>query len=157
MMKKILFVSLFISLSGFSTNSQAGMKTCLATVNVQATDDPVKAYQGISKRDFRSLHTVDVVSELGKKHSLEVGELKKQFKENYRDLFVFLVKAGKLKTFIHAEANLCLVRENETTDLYELFIDAEHIYFTNQMNRQSYDFLFRVHKTSGRLEVLDLQ
>jgi hypothetical protein len=62
-----------------------------------------------------------------------------------RSLAEFLIRAGVIQTFWHVEAKLCLREESKGGDgSWRGTFDAEHVYFTNEQNRDAYSFSIEI-------------
>ena len=70
-----------------------------------------------------------------------------------KQMFEFLINSQILGTFIHIEANICMLNETDSADLYEATFQAEHIYYTNDRNIDSYSFTFTIDKITWKITV----
>ena len=65
----------------------------------------------------------------------------------------FLLDAEIIRTYIHLEANLCVTKETETDELYEVHFDAVHSYCTNECVEKPYSFSVQIDKSTGEVMV----
>lgn len=68
-----------------------------------------------------------------------------------RDVVLFLLESQVITTYWHVESILCLVSEDDPTDLYRAHFQGKHIYYTNRYNEEKLDFFLGIEKTSGRM------
>lgn len=61
-----------------------------------------------------------------------------------REAVKLLLQAEAVRTYWHLEADLRLVAEREGPGGYEVDVDGEHVYYTNQRNEAALSFTVRV-------------
>ncbi|MBV1860370.1 MAG: hypothetical protein KUG77_18300 [Nannocystaceae bacterium] len=89
------------------------------------------------------LAVVDAMS-LGVGERAPIGSLGElgQGKIKGRDLLHFLMRADVIQTYAHIGSTVCLMAETHGEGGYQARLSGEHVYFTNQKNRDAFAFSF---------------
>ena len=82
--------------------------------------------------------------------SRELGQLRKQV--DPVALAVALIRTELVMTYVHIEATMAIAKVNQTKDGVEVFFRGEHVYYTNEENRDPLAFVIRV-DDQGRVTV----
>jgi len=126
------------------------------------TDHPVQAVEAFTvgktpllwfRSDFASavvnaavlseLQVVDVTGLAAGKRS-QIGTLGPlgQGKIGGRALLHFLMRADVIQTYVHIGSTVCLLSESDDERGYMAQLSGEHVYFTNEENRDAFRFSF---------------
>lgn len=71
-----------------------------------------------------------------------------------RDLVLFLLESQLVETYWHMEAQLRLLKEEETPERYRASFAGHHTYFTNEENEEALSFAVELDKKTGEISVL---
>lgn len=71
-----------------------------------------------------------------------------------RQLTLFLIESQIIQTYWHVEAELSLLSEEETEDLYSALFKGQHIFFTNERNTNELNFTVSIGIKDGRMEII---
>lgn len=101
---------------------------------------------------FSNLVYIDAVSG----DVADVGSVKPALLEklSYRDVAFLLMHTAHIRTYMHLEASIKLVEEDDTESLYSAKYDAIHSYCTNECNDDEYSFNVTIDKKTGVVSVL---
>lgn len=101
---------------------------------------------------FSDLKYVNAVSsEKGTVGSIKPALLEKL---SYRDVAFLLMHTEHIRTYMHLEAKIKLIEEEDTESLYSAKYDAIHSYCTNDCYDDEYKFSVTIDKKTGVVSVL---
>jgi hypothetical protein len=114
------------------------------------THEPV-----VSSRYFSPLARVDATRiEPGQKKEIGTFFGASSSTLKFRDVVLFLLESQVVTTYWHVESILCLVSEDNSTELYRAYFRGKHIYYTNRYNEEKLDFVLGIEKASDRMFLL---
>jgi hypothetical protein len=69
--------------------------------------------------------------------------------------FVYeLIENGKIVTFMHMYADVCLIDNEESNDAYLLDYKVRHVYYTNSKNVETYNFTVEIDKGTKGIKIV---
>ncbi len=102
---------------------------------------------GVDQRWFGDLSAVDV-NRVQAKEQKTIGTLTPEgMKIPGEQLLEFLVTAEIVRTRWHVESTVCLERASTEQGTFTAKVSGEHVYFTNERNKDPFVFTFWIHPT----------
>jgi hypothetical protein len=107
----------------------------------------------VNARVFGNLTRVDVTS-LARGETRTVGRVMAPVAvTRARDVVLFLLESQVIQTFIHLEADLRLVREEDRDARLSVHVEGVHRFFTHRKNERPLAFFVTVDKGQGEVTV----
>lgn len=106
----------------------------------------------VDSRYFSELIRVDAISA---DNEVNIGTAKPELLSQWTpgEIIRFLLESEIIKTYVHLDAELCLIEVTDNEQVYEERYNAIHSFCTNKCQEEAYQFTVWLEKPTGMLSV----